>query len=118
MEYLYSALNCSSNANSMIRLTAGKSQRCHSIMTSFIIPEPLKPILDLGFGIGALIMFGEIIIVLYRAFTLRFTTVYIAKLVVYIFILVVCLDWVAGFYFFRDTFAPGVWNMLNSSVSS
>jgi hypothetical protein len=87
-------------------------------MAGFIVPEPLKPILDVTFGIGALIMFGEIIIVLYRASTLRFTPVYIAKLVVYIFILVVCLDWVAGFYFFRDTFAPAIWDMLNSSGSA
>jgi len=82
-------------------------------MASVIIPEPLKPFLDVMFGVGAIVMFGEIIVVLYRAVTLRFTAVYIAKLVVYGFLLAVCLDWVAGFNFFRDTFAPAVWNMLN-----
>nr|MDO8133939.1 hypothetical protein [Candidatus Njordarchaeum guaymaensis] len=87
-------------------------------MSSVIIPEPLKPVLDAMFGVGAIVMFGEIVVVLYRAVTLRFTAVYIAKLVVYGFLLAVCLDWVAGFNFFRDTFAPAVWNMLNGGLNT
>ena len=82
-------------------------------MANVLVPEPLKPILDVLFGLGAIIMFGEIVILLYRAVTLKFTAINIAKLVIYIFLLVICLDWVAGFNFFRDTFAPVVWNMLN-----
>jgi hypothetical protein len=86
---------------------------CYFFMTTVIIPEPLKPILDFMFGVGAIILFGEIIVVLYRAVTLRFTPAHIAKLFVYGFLLAICLDWVAGFNFFKDTIAPAVWNMLN-----
>jgi hypothetical protein len=50
--------------------------------------------------------------VLYRSVTYKFTTIQIVELLVYGFLFAVCLDWVAGFNFFKDTVALAVWKML------
>jgi low temperature requirement protein LtrA len=84
-------------------------------MESFVIPSQLEPILDVLFGIGAIIIFGEIIVVLYRSVTYKFTAIQIVELLVYGFIFAVCLDWVAGFNFFKDIVAPAVWKMLGAA---
>lgn len=83
-------------------------------MGSFIIPVALKPFLDLMFGLGAIAMFGEIIMVLHSAISIRFTIGRITELVISSFLFVICLDWTTGFYFFENTIAPLVWNTLNS----
>jgi hypothetical protein len=75
----------------------------------------LKPILDALFGVAALVMFGEFIIVLRRAVTVRLTAGRIVELCICAFIFVICLDWVAGFDFFKNTVAPIVWSILNGS---
>jgi hypothetical protein len=77
----------------------------------------LKPILDALFGAAAIVMFAEFIIVLRRAVSLRFTAGRVVELCVCAFIFVVCLDWVAGFDFFKNTIAPIVWSILNGSSS-
>jgi hypothetical protein len=77
----------------------------------------LKPILDAAFGIAAIVMFAEFIIVLRRAVSLRFTAGRIVELCVCAFIFVICLDWVAGFNFFKNTIAPIIWNILNGGNS-
>lgn len=77
----------------------------------------LKPILDTLFGVAAIVMFAEFIIVLRRAVSLRFTAGRIVELCVCAFIFVVCLDWVAGFNFFKNTIAPLVWSILNGGNS-
>jgi len=84
-------------------------------MDGFVIPSQFKPILDALFGIGAILIFGEIIAVTYHCITYRFTAVRIVELLVYGFIFAVCLDWVVGFNFFKDTVAPAVWSILNGS---
>lgn len=78
----------------------------------------LKPVLDVLFGIGALVMFGEFIIALRRAVSLRFTAARIMELCVCIFLFVICLDWISAFMFFKDTFAPIVWGLLTGKDSS
>nr|MDO8099872.1 hypothetical protein [Candidatus Njordarchaeota archaeon] len=80
--------------------------------------QVLKPILDAMFGIGAIVFFGEIILVLYRTVTLRFTLGRIFELSICIFLFALCLDWVSGFYFFKNIIAPIVWNFLNSAETS
>jgi hypothetical protein len=77
----------------------------------------LKPILDTLFGVAAIVMFAEFIIVLRRAVSLRFTAGRIVELCICAFIFVICLDWVAGFNFFRNTVAPLVWGILNGGNS-
>lgn len=77
----------------------------------------LNPILDICFGIGAIIMFGELILVLKRGVSSAFTTRCVVELAVFGFLFAVCLDWVAGFNFFRDTVAPLVWKLLGVSSS-
>jgi hypothetical protein len=81
-------------------------------MDSFLIPPQLEPVLNLLFGVGAIIIFAEIIVLLYRSVTYKFTAVRIVELLVYGFIFAVCLDWVAGFNFFKNTIAPAIWKML------
>jgi hypothetical protein len=83
-------------------------------VSGFVLPSLFSPILDVIFGIGAVITFANLIIAFYRAVTFRFTPMDVLKIVVYAFIFVICLDWVAGFNFFKNTFAPLVWNLLNS----
>jgi hypothetical protein len=78
----------------------------------------LKPILDVLFGLGALAMFGEFIIVLRRAVSLRFTVSRVIELSVCIFLFVLCLDWMSAFMFFRNAFAPIVWGLLTGKDSS
>lgn len=73
----------------------------------------LKPILDIMFGFGAIVIFGEIMIVIYHSVTYRFTAVRMVELIVYGFLFAICLDWLAGFNFFENTIAPIVWSMLN-----
>jgi hypothetical protein len=77
----------------------------------------LKPILDALFGVAAIVMFAEFLIVLRRAVQLRFTAGRLVELCVIAFIFVICLDWVAGFDFFKNTIAPIVWNILNGGSS-
>jgi len=76
--------------------------------------QVLKPILDAMFGIGAVVMFGEVIIVLYHTVTYRFTPRRIIELSICIFLFALCLDWVSGFNFFKNVVAPIVWDFLNS----
>jgi hypothetical protein len=87
---------------------------------SEVLPElySLKPVLDVLFGIGALVMFGEFIIVLRRAVSMRFTAARVVELCVCIFLFVVCLDWVSAFIFFENTFAPIVWSLLSGKQST
>jgi hypothetical protein len=80
--------------------------------------EVLKPILDAIFGIGAVVMFGELIIVLYHAITYRFTPKCIIEVSICIFLFALCLDWVSGFNFFKNVVAPIIWNFLNSTEAS
>nr|MDO8100186.1 hypothetical protein [Candidatus Njordarchaeota archaeon] len=82
-------------------------------MTDIILT--LKPVLDIFFGIGAVVMFAELLIVFRRATTYNFSAGRIVELVVSSTIFVICLDWVAGFYFFKDVVAPLVWSLLNGS---
>ena len=82
-------------------------------MDSFIIPPQLEPVLGILFGVGAIVIFAEISVLLYRCVTYRFTAVRIVELLVYGFIFAVCLDWVAGFNFFKETVAPVIWKMLS-----
>lgn len=79
--------------------------------------ETLKPILDAAFGIGAIVMFGELILILYHTVTYRFTPRRVMELSTCIFLFAICLDWVSGFNFFENVVAPIVWNFLNSSVT-
>jgi uncharacterized membrane protein (DUF373 family) len=76
--------------------------------------EVLKPILDAIFGIGAIVMFGEMIMILYHTVTYRFTPKRFVELATCTFLFVICLDWVSGFRFFENTVAPIVWDLLNS----
>jgi hypothetical protein len=85
---------------------------------SFAGLSVLKPILDTLFGIAAIVMFAEFMIVLRRAVSLRFTVGRIIELCVCAFIFVICLDWVAGFDFFKNTVAPIVWSILNGGNSA
>ncbi len=75
----------------------------------------LKPVVDIMFGIGAILIFAEIIIVMYHSVTYRFTAVRIVELIVYGFLFAVCLDWLASFNFFENTVAPLVWSLLNKT---
>lgn len=80
--------------------------------------EMLKSVLDAMFGIGAIMMFGEIILVLYRTATMRFTLGRIIEFCIFVFLFAFCLDWVSGFNFFENIIAPIVWNFLNSAGTS
>jgi hypothetical protein len=86
---------------------------------SAIVPggEVIKPILDVIFGIGAIVMFGELIMILYHTVAYRFTPRRIIELATCIFLFAICLDWVSGFNFFENVVAPIVWNFLNSSAT-
>jgi hypothetical protein len=84
---------------------------------SFAGLSVLKPILDTLFGIAAIVMFAEFLIVLKRAVSLRFTAGRLVELFVCAFLFVICLDWVAGFDFFKNTVAPIVWSILNGGNS-
>lgn len=75
----------------------------------------LKPVLDIFFGIGAIVMFAEFLIVFRRATTYNFSAGRIVELIVCAMIFVICLDWYAGFNFFKDVLAPLVWSLLNGS---
>jgi len=77
--------------------------------------QVLKPILDAMFGVGAIVFFGETILVLYRAVTLRFTLGRIFELSICIFLFALCLDWVSGFNFFKNILVPIAWNFLSSA---
>ena len=66
-------------------------------------------------GLVAIIMFAELLIVLRRAFT--FTAGRIVQVIVCAFISAVCLDWTAGFDFFKDTIAPLVLRLLRVTPS-
>jgi hypothetical protein len=57
-------------------------------------------------------MFAELLIAIKRAISFNFTAGHIATIVVYGFLFAVCLDWVTGFNFFKDTIAPLVWRLL------
>jgi hypothetical protein len=78
----------------------------------------LKPVLDVFFGFGAIVMFAEFIIVLRRAVSVRFTAGRVIELSVCVFLFVVCLDWMSAFMFFKNTFAPIVWSILTGKDSS
>ena len=73
----------------------------------------LKPILDAIFGIASIVMFAEFIIVLRRAVTVRLTAGRVVELCICAFLFVICLDWVEGYDFFKNTIAPIVWSILN-----
>jgi hypothetical protein len=75
----------------------------------------LKPVLDIMFGFGAIVIFGEILFVIYHSVTYRFTAVRIVELIVYGFLFAICLDWLAGFNFFENTVAPIIWSILNKA---
>jgi len=77
----------------------------------------LKPILDMLFGIGAIVMFGEIVLCLWRAMSSRFTAGRIVELAIFGFLFATCLDWVTGFNFFKNTVAPLVWKLLGAAPS-
>ena len=77
----------------------------------------LKPVIDIFFGIGALLMFAELLIAIKRALSINFSAMRILTIIVYGFLFAVCVDWVAGFYFFEDTVAPLVWQLLGASPS-
>jgi hypothetical protein len=47
-----------------------------------------------------------------RALFINFSATRILTMIVYGFLFAVCLDWVAGPYFFENTVAPFVWNLL------
>jgi hypothetical protein len=78
----------------------------------------LKPIIDVLFGFGAIVMFAEFVIVLRHALTMRFTAGRIVELCLCAFLFVICLDWVSAFLFFKNTFAPIIWNILNGGTAS
>jgi hypothetical protein len=80
--------------------------------------EMLRQVLNTMFGIGAIVMFGEIILVLYRTATTRFTIGRIVEFCIFVLLFTFCLDWVSGFNFFENIFAPIVWNFLNSASTS
>jgi hypothetical protein len=84
---------------------------------SLLAGSTLKPILDILFGIGAIIMFAELLIVLRRAFTFNFSAARIVQIIICAFTFVMCLDWAAGFNFFKDTVAPLVWRLLGVTPS-
>lgn len=79
---------------------------------------PLKPVLDVLFGFGAIVMFAEFIIVLRRAVSLRFTAGRIIELSICAFLFALCLDWVSAFMFFKNTIAPLVWSILTGNGAS
>jgi hypothetical protein len=72
----------------------------------------VKPVIDIFFGIGALLMFGELLLAIKRALSINFSATRILTIIVYGFLFAVCLDWVTGFYFFENTVAPLVWQLL------
>jgi hypothetical protein len=82
-------------------------------MTDIILT--LKPVLDIFFGIGAVVMFAEVLIVFRRAMTYNFSAGRIVELVVCSVMFVICLDWTAGFYFFKNVVAPFIWSLLNGT---
>jgi hypothetical protein len=67
---------------------------------------PLKTILNILFGFGAVSMFAEFLIFLRRAFAFNFTAGRIVQLIVCAFILVMCLAWTAGLNSFQNTIVP------------
>jgi hypothetical protein len=75
----------------------------------------LKPVIDIFFGIGALLMFGELLIAIKRALYINFSATRILTIIVYGFLFAVCVDWVAGFNFFENTVAPIVWKLLGAT---
>ena len=75
----------------------------------------LKPVIDIFFGVGALLMFAELLIAIKRALSINFSATRILTIIVYGFLFAVCVDWVAGFYFFENTVAPLVWQLLGSA---
>lgn len=84
-------------------------------MASPLVLPPLKPVLDILFGFGAIAIFGDIMLVIYHSVTYRFTPVRIVELIVLGFLFAICLDWVAGFNFFENTVAPLVWSILKKT---
>jgi uncharacterized membrane protein len=80
---------------------------------SDFIPAALDPIVNLVFGIAALLVFARLLLTIYHGATERFTGSVILQIGVLSFIFVICLDWVSGFNFFKDKLAPFIWNILN-----
>ena len=74
----------------------------------------LKPVIDIFFGIGALLMFAELLIAIKRALSINFSATRILAILVYGFLFAICVDWVAGFNFFENTVAPLVWQLLGA----
>ena len=68
-------------------------------------------------GLVAIIMFAELLIVLRRAMSYNFTAGRIVQLIICAFIFVMCLDWTAGFNFFKNAMAPLVWRLLGVTPS-
>jgi predicted membrane channel-forming protein YqfA (hemolysin III family) len=82
-----------------------------------LVGTALKPVIDIFFGIGALLMFAELLIAIKRAIAINFSASRILTIIVYGFLFVVCLDWVTGFNFFENTVAPIVWKLLGVTPS-
>lgn len=87
-------------------------------MATPLILSPLKPVLDILFGFGAIVIFGDIMLFIYRSVTYKFTSVRIIELFVLGFLFAICLDWVAGFNFFENTVAPMVWSILDKTTQT
>ncbi|WXG43051.1 MAG: hypothetical protein WED04_03150 [Promethearchaeati archaeon SRVP18_Atabeyarchaeia-1] len=76
----------------------------------------VEHIVDVLFSIGAIVVFAQLLFAVRRGVSSGFTPRRVVEIAVDAVILVVCLDWVAGFDFFRDTVAPQVWSFLMSLV--